>query len=153
MPTTYRKAEISDIDAITKLSMFLYNGNYTKNTHEYDELYKSNQDDLINPHMAMFLAFDHDDAIGFAHASLRYDYVEGTEGGNVGYLEGIYVTPGFRGNGIAKELVSMCENWSKEKGCAEFASDCELENTDSLAFHLKIGFTEANRIICFAKKL
>lgn len=35
----------------------------------------------------------------------------------------------------------------------EFASDCELGNEESLAFHLKLGFKEANRIICFAKSL
>lgn len=37
--------------------------------------------------------------------------------------------------------------------CAEFASDCELDNTDSLSFHLNTGFTEAGRIICFCKML
>ena len=39
------------------------------------------------------------------------------------------------------------------KGAEEFASDCELKNTDSLKFHLNIGFKEANRIICFVKNL
>ncbi len=38
-------------------------------------------------------------------------------------------------------------------GCREFAGDCELGNTDSLGFHLSMGFAEANRIICFTKKL
>jgi aminoglycoside 6'-N-acetyltransferase I len=38
-------------------------------------------------------------------------------------------------------------------GCKEFASDCKLENTESLRFHLKIGFEEAGRIICFKKDL
>ena len=42
---------------------------------------------------------------------------------------------------------------AKEKGCREFASDCELTNTQSLSFHLACGFEEANRIICFTKKL
>ena len=40
-----------------------------------------------------------------------------------------------------------------EKGCREFASDCELDNEVSLKFHLKVGFAEANRIICFTKQL
>ncbi len=71
----------------------------------------------------------------------------------VGYLEGIYVLPGFRGRGVAKMLLNACEEWARDKGCREFASDCELDNTDSLAFHLAVGFREANRIICFARKL
>jgi aminoglycoside 6'-N-acetyltransferase I len=150
---TYRAAQINDIETVTKLSMLLYRGSYTKDMGRYEELFESNKEDLLNPKMAMFLALDHDEAIGFSHVSLRYDYVEGTNGGNVGYLEGIYVIPKYRGHGIAKKLVAMCENWSREKSCAELASDCELENTDSLAFHLNIGFNEVNRIICFTKKL
>jgi len=50
-------------------------------------------------------------------------------------------------------LVVLSEDWARKQGCFEFASDCELNNTESLAFHLKIGFKEENRIICFAKKL
>lgn len=50
-------------------------------------------------------------------------------------------------------LSSRCETWAKEKHCSEFASDCELDNADSLKFHLAVGFREANRIICFQKKL
>lgn len=38
-------------------------------------------------------------------------------------------------------------------GCTEPASDCELDNDESLAFHLSAGFSEANRVICFAKRL
>ena len=45
------------------------------------------------------------------------------------------------------------EKWAMEIGCKEFASDCEIDNTESLEFHLAIGFTEANRIICFTKQL
>ena len=40
-----------------------------------------------------------------------------------------------------------------EMGCTEFASDCELDNTDSLRFHLHAGFEEAGRIICLRKSL
>lgn len=41
----------------------------------------------------------------------------------------------------------------RKQGCTEFASDCELDNEASLAFHLKMGFAEANRIICFTKRI
>ena len=41
----------------------------------------------------------------------------------------------------------------KAKGCAEFAGDCELENAESLRFHLAMGFEEANHIICFRKDI
>jgi aminoglycoside 6'-N-acetyltransferase I len=71
----------------------------------------------------------------------------------VGYLEGIFVSEPYRKKGIARQLLTACEGWAKEKGCTEFASDCELTNIQSLRFHQSIGFEEANRIICFTKKL
>ena len=55
--------------------------------------------------------------------------------------------------GFAKEILTECEKWTKEKGCTEFASDCELDNEDSLHFHMAMGFIEAGRIICFKKEL
>ena len=68
-------------------------------------------------------------------------------------MEGIYVDEARRRRGHARELLRACEAWAKERGCTEFASDCELDNAASLAFHLHAGFEEANRLICFAKRL
>jgi aminoglycoside 6'-N-acetyltransferase I len=102
---------------------------------------------------AVFLAFSGSTTCGFAQCGLRQDYVEGTHSNPVGYLEGIYVKPEYRKSGCAKLLLAACESWAREQGCAEFASDCELTNEDSLRFHLNVGFREANRIICFTKNL
>jgi len=99
----------------------------------------------------IFVAKENGQTIGFAQCQLRYDYVEGTESSPVGYLEGIFVKEEFRKKGFAKELLKTCEEWAKEKGCKEFASDCELENHESYKFHMSAGFKEANRVICFSK--
>ena len=79
--------------------------------------------------------------------------MEGTKTSPVGYLEGVFVQEAYRHKGYAKELLAECEKWAKEKNCSEFASDCELDNNDSLNFHIAMGFEEANRIICFKKRL
>jgi aminoglycoside 6'-N-acetyltransferase I len=102
---------------------------------------------------AVFLAAQNGAPVGFAQCQLRRDYVEGTQTSPVGYLEGIYVREPFRRRGAAKALLAACEEWAKGRGCAEFASDCELDNPDSAAFHLAAGFAEANRIVCFAKRI
>lgn len=65
----------------------------------------------------------------------------------------MYVKEEYRNKGYAKALLDMCEKWAKAQGCLEFASDCELENVTSLKFHLRMGFEETNRIICFKKRL
>ena len=92
-------------------------------------------------------------AAGFAQCQLRHDYVEGTETSPVGYLEGIYVREADRGKGIARKLLSACEDWAREQGCTEFASDCELTNTESQEFHRAVGFEEANRIVAFVRRI
>jgi aminoglycoside 6'-N-acetyltransferase I len=106
-----------------------------------------------NDEAVCFIKYVDDKPIAFAQCQLRHDYVEGTDSSPVGYLEGIYVQEKYRKNGYAAELLSECEKWAKENGCTEFASDCELENIDSLRFHMALGFEEANRIICFRKDL
>lgn len=106
-----------------------------------------------NEDAACFLKYADSRPVAFAQCQLRHDYVEGTDSSPVGYLEGIFVAEACRGKGFAAQLLSACETWAAEKGCAEFASDCELGNADSLRFHLAMGFEEANRIICFRKKL
>lgn len=103
---------------------------------------------------AVFLAEADGRAIAFAQCGLRHDYVEGKDSdGPVGYLEGIFVEEAYRSRGIARMLLSFCESWAREMGCAEFASDTGLHNEEGLRFHLSCGFEEAGRIICFVKKL
>lgn len=108
---------------------------------------------ISNENAACFIKCVAGKPVGFAQCQLRYDYVEGTETSPVGYLEGIFIQEEFRHQGFAKELLQACEQWARDKKCAEFASDCELNNTDSLKFHLAMGFDEVNRIICFRKDI
>lgn len=115
-------------------------------TEEFEELSEGEDS-------ACFLKYEDGRPVGFAQCRLRRDYVEGTETSPVGYLEGIFILEEYRLRGFAKELLSRCESWAKEKNCTEFAGDCELENAESLRFHLAMGFEEANRIICFRKDI
>ena len=135
------------MNAITKLALQLWPA------HDYEELRQEMGETLSQPDAAFFLAFEGETPVGFAQCQLRRDYVEGTENSPVGYLEGIFVAEDYRRQGIARALLRACENWSKEQGCSEFASDCELDNHRSFKFHMAMGFEEANRIICFKKRL
>ncbi|MDR0928793.1 MAG: GNAT family N-acetyltransferase [Oscillospiraceae bacterium] len=144
-----RRAGLSDLNIVTAMTLALYGGDHT-----YDDLAAENTALLASDNDAVFIALAGEGAVGFAHVSLRREYVEGTQSGTVkGYLEGIYTEASHRNRGIARALVPSGEQWAKGKGCKEFASDCQLTNTDSLRFHLKIGFEEVGRIICFKKDL
>ena len=142
-----RKVQAKDLHILAELACKLWPDNTV------EEMCAEMGAVLAKPDSAFLLAYLEDVPIGFAQCQLRYDYVEGTDSSPVGYLEGIYVAEEYRKHGIARELLSACGSWAKSKGCTEFASDCELENVHSLQFHLNVGFEEANRIICFTKKL
>lgn len=144
---TIRTLTPADLGKVTELGLLLWSG------HTSEEMHSLFAALLQSPEDAVFLAFEQGEPIGFAQCGLRHDYVEGTRSSPVGYLEGIYVKEEHREQGIARRLLQSCEEWAKARGCGEFASDCELDNAESLSFHLKTGFSEANRIICLIKKL
>lgn len=91
--------------------------------------------------------------LGFAEAGLRHDYVNGCETSPVAFLEGIYVAPDARGQGVARALIASVENWARQTGCTEFASDALLENIASHAMHEALGFEETERVVYFRKLL
>jgi len=90
--------------------------------------------------------------IGFLEASLR-DQAEGCETSPVGYIEGWYVDPEARRQGVGASLVAAAERWAVSKGCREMASDCLIDNDVSLAAHLSLGYAEVERVILFRKSL
>jgi aminoglycoside 6'-N-acetyltransferase I len=90
--------------------------------------------------------------LGFADLSLR-PYAEGCTTSPVGFLEGWYVIPSARKRGVGRALVAAAEQWARSKGCREFASDTQLENTLSAAAHRAIGFEDAGALRCFRKQL
>ncbi|MBE6753463.1 MAG: GNAT family N-acetyltransferase [Ruminococcaceae bacterium] len=134
------------LSAVTELAMLIWGGSSDELRGEFAAM-------LSDESRLLLVAVHQGEVVGFAQAGLRHDYVEGTGTSPVGYLEGVCVREDFRHRGCAAALVAQCEQWARERGCSEFASDCELDNTASLAFHLGIGFEEAGRIICFKKSL
>lgn len=91
--------------------------------------------------------------LGFIEVALRSDYVNGTESSPVAFLEGIYVVPHARRSGIARQLVTAAERWALDRGCREFASDAQIDNTGSHAMHARLGFAETERVVYFRKLL
>ena len=90
--------------------------------------------------------------VGFAEVSRRL-YAEGCETSPVAFLEGWYVDPEYRQQGIGRALVAAAEVWGQASGCREFASDALAENSVSAAAHRALGFEEVVIIRCFRKSL
>lgn len=143
-----KKVDQSSINSLADLALKLWPG------HEREAFIEEISNAIDASENESYLYFnDSFEAIGFIQLSVRHDYVEGCDSSPVGYIEGIYVEADYRRRGIAQELVLFAEEWSRKHDCLEIASDCELENQLSIDFHLGAGFIEANRIVCFTKKL
>ena len=108
---------------------------------------------LEKENQTAFLVNEKGEYIAFAYLSLRNDFVEGATSYPIAYLEGIYVKESYRKTGIASQLIQRAEQWAKENGSSQFASDVEINNKQSIRFHKKSGFLQENRIVCFIKDL
>jgi len=107
----------------------------------------------LNMPLEVLLASDEKgNAVGFAELSIR-PYAEDCETDRVAYLEGWYVEPHARRQGVGRALVVAAERWAKAQGCTEFGSDALIDNHASAAAHRAVGFTETVQIRCFRKTL
>lgn len=89
---------------------------------------------------------------GFLEASIR-PFVEDCHSDHVGYLEGWYVEPELRRQGIGRLLVETAERWARDRGCTEMASDAEIGNDSSVAAHAALGYDETSRLVHLRKDL
>ena len=108
---------------------------------------------LADDEQAVFVAARPDgDLVAFIEAGMR-SHVEGCETSPVGYIEAWYVDEHMRGQKLGREMARTAEQWAREKGMAEMASDTWLENEVSIQAHLKMGYWEAERLVHFVKRL
>jgi aminoglycoside 6'-N-acetyltransferase I len=91
--------------------------------------------------------------LGLAEVSIRTDHVNGTRTNRVAFLEGLYVTPESRRQGVARALLVAVAAWAQARGCTELASDTQLDNTLSQTVHTRLGFEETERVVYFNMRL
>mgnify|MGYP000623484300 CR=1 FL=1 len=89
---------------------------------------------------------------GFLEISIR-SQAEGCKSKQIGYIEGVYVIPTARQKGVAKALIAAAEDWARQQGCREMATDVEVENLLSQYVHKRLGFYEVERHIHFVKPI
>ncbi len=71
---------------------------------------------------AVLLAIEGSNLVAFAELSIR-DNLKELPGKRVGYVEGLYVAPPFRRQGIARKLLQASRLWARHNNCEAFASD------------------------------
>ncbi|WP_447746670.1 aminoglycoside 6'-N-acetyltransferase [Pseudomonas nicosulfuronedens] len=149
MDMQVRHCEAGDLTDWVDLRLQLWPGDHT-------EAFFAEARDILeqSQRFGAWLARDEQGrALGLAEASVRSDYVNGTEGAPVLFLEGIHVRADARRQGVARALVSAVEAWGIARGCVDFASDAVLDNTVSHALHRALGFVETERVVYFRKPI
>lgn len=144
-------ADNSNLKDWIDLTLKLFPDETSEEVHETYQKYLS--DDSAMQKEIGFLTQINRRIIAFMNISIRNDYVNGTDTSPVVYIEAIYVLEKYRGQGIARKLISRAEEFARERGITQIASDCLIENAASESFHKSCGFQEAERVICFVKDI
>ena len=148
--TTIRAASPADGPAWLRMRCALWpEGTAVEHGNEIAEFFAG----TLRMPLAVLLAFDTaGTTVGFVELSIR-SVVESCATDRVAFLEGWYVEPGARRQGVGRALVAAAEAWGRAQGCTEFGSDTQIWNTDSAAAHAALGFTEVEQLRCFKKNL
>ncbi len=102
---------------------------------------------------AVFVAQRGDGSLGgFVEVALR-PFADSCHTSPVGYIEGWHVDPDLRRRGVGRALIDMAEQWTREQGAVEIASDCNANNSVSYVAHQRLGYVPTNRLILFRKPL
>jgi aminoglycoside 6'-N-acetyltransferase I len=89
---------------------------------------------------------------GFCEIEIR-PYANGCLTQPVPFLEGIWVDPKFRRQGVGAQLIRHAEALLLARGFREFGSDVLAANQESLAAHAAWGFCETVRVVYFRKPI
>jgi aminoglycoside 6'-N-acetyltransferase I len=102
---------------------------------------------------ATFLAIRPDGTpCGFVEVGAR-SHAEACLSSPVGFIEGWYVAPDVRSQGVGRALLDAAEAWARARGYNEMASDAELDNDEGHEAHRHCGYEEVGRVVQFRKLL
>ena len=91
--------------------------------------------------------------VGFLEVDLR-SHADGCDPNQpVGFIEGWYVDPNWRGQGIGRKLLTAAEDWARSQGCREIASDTWIDNELSQRVHEAAGYSVVDRCVHYRKAL
>jgi aminoglycoside 6'-N-acetyltransferase I len=117
-----------------------------------DELADDADKILEDANWSVFLAEYQGEAVGFIECSIR-DKAPACETDRIGYIEGWYVASAFRKTGVGRRLVEKGEQWARDMGCTEMASDTTSNYPVSPAAHNALGYQEVKSKFYYRKSL
>lgn len=144
-----RAAQPGDLDEWIRLRVALWPDDLAEHRAAAERFFAG---DRHEPAEVLLATDEKRHAIGFAELSIR-NIVDSCSTRRVAYLEGWYVDPSVRRQGIGAALIAAAERWAVEQGCTEFGSDSLIDNQVSQLAHRALGFEESGRVVNFRKDL
>jgi aminoglycoside 6'-N-acetyltransferase I len=71
----------------------------------------------------------------------------------VGFVEGWFVVEGHRRKGVGTQLLAAAEDWARQQGCLEMASDTWIDQPVSQRVHEALKFEVVDRCVHYRKAL
>jgi aminoglycoside 6'-N-acetyltransferase I len=92
-------------------------------------------------------------AVGFVEVGLR-SHADGCDPSHpVGFIEGWYVAPEYRRKKVGTKLIAAAEQWARDQGSIEMASDAWLDALGSQSAHEALGYEVVDRCVHYRKHL
>ena len=148
-----RRAQLSDRDKLAEMYQLLWpESPLEEHTKEIDTILNSGMSGILPA--AILIAHDEaGDLTGFLQVGLR-SHADGCDTAQpVGFVEGWFVHEPLRNRGIGRQLLHLAEEWARNQGCKEIASDTWIDQVQSQKAHEAVGFEIVDRCIHFRKRL
>lgn len=151
-PPLVRAARADDVDAVAAMRERLWpDGSLAEHRDEVVALIAGRPRSTLP--LALLVAELDGRLVGFVDVGLR-SHADGCDPVRpCGFVEGWFVAPEARGRGVGRALVERAEQWAREQGCRELASDTWADNEESERAHLALGFEVVDRCVNFRKSL
>jgi aminoglycoside 6'-N-acetyltransferase I len=148
-----RPAQCSDHEQLVRMRVALWpQSSSEEHGRELTQILEGNAP--VTLPLVIFVAEASDHILaGFLEADLR-SHADGCDPSRpVGYIEAWYVAENYRRTGVGKRLLAAAEDWARNQGCREIASDTWIDNEVSQCAHEALGYEVVDRCVHYRKSL
>ena len=147
-----RPAIASDLESVTQLAAALWPEAPPPDHAAHAASILSGKPPGTMP-LVLFVAEVSGNVVGFIEVGLR-SHADGCDTSRpAGFVEGWYVQPPYQRGGVGRALMTAAEEWAREQGAREIASDTWIDNEPSQKAHEALGFEVVDRCVNYRKAL